>query len=251
MADPAKPLPHLYLVRLSGELSTKARGTRRRFASRLVRNLRDALARGGLEGRVTGRYDRIYVESQEPAGSVLARVFGVQSLSRVEPGPAASLEEVVTRGVELFAAEVGGRRFAVRARHVGERGQTPFRAGDVDVALGTALLPGAARVDLDHPEVTARIELYEGRAFFFRDRVGGPGGFPLGSAGRAVWLSTSYSATSAAPPTSSACCASPRCWPRGGRRVRVRSSTPSISMASPASCASAPSRGCGRCSSSD
>ena len=188
MADPAMPPHHLYLVRLSGELSTKARATRRRFADRLVGNLRDALARGGLEGRVIGRYDRIYVESDEPADSVLARVFGVQSLSRVEPGPADSLEAVVTRGVELFAEDVRGRRFAVRARHVGERGRTPFRAGEVDIALGTALLPGAARVDLGHPEVTARIELYEGRAFFFRDRIAGPGGFPLGSAGRAVSL---------------------------------------------------------------
>jgi thiamine biosynthesis protein ThiI len=179
---------HLYLVRLSGELSTKARATRRRFAIRLERNLREALARAGLEGRVDGRYDRIYVASAEPADAVLARVFGVQSLSRVEPGPADSLDEVVTRGVELFADEVRGRRFAVRARHVGDRGEAPFRAHDVDIALGTALLPGAARVDLDDPEITARVELYEGRAFFFRDRIAGPGGFPLGSGGRAIAL---------------------------------------------------------------
>lgn len=181
-------LPHLHLVRLSGEVSTKARFTRRQFVDRLVRNLRDALAMAGIEGRVTGRHDRVLVESAEPAAAPLARVAGVQSLSRVEPGPAGCLEEVVERGRQLFEPQVRGRRFAVRARYVGERGNAPFRAREVEVALGAALLQGAAGVDLERPEVTVRIELYGGRAFYFRDRVAGPGGLPLGSAGRGLAL---------------------------------------------------------------
>ncbi|MEN8181705.1 MAG: THUMP domain-containing protein [Myxococcota bacterium] len=189
MAEPGSgELPHLYLLRLSGELSTKARATRQQFASRLIHNLRDALDRAGIPGKVIGRYDRIYVETAHPAATELGRVFGVQSLSPVEPGPAEKLEQVVELGRELFLEAVRGRRFAVRARHVGDRGRPPFRAKDVEVALGEVLRAAALRVDLDRPEVTARVELYEGRAFFFRDRVEGPGGLPLGSAGHAVAL---------------------------------------------------------------
>ncbi len=178
----------LYLVRLSGELGTKARATRRRFSTLLARNKRQALADAGLEGSVSGRYERIYVVSSEPAEEVLARTFGVQSLSRVESGPGDSLDAVVERGARLFDDAVRGRSFAVRARHVGDRARAGFRAHDLEVALGARLLPQAERVDLEHPEVTVRVELYEGQAFYFRERVPGPGGLPIGSGGRAVCL---------------------------------------------------------------
>jgi thiamine biosynthesis protein ThiI len=185
---PAERLPHVFLLRLSGELGTKARVTRAQFVTRLVRNVRDALARAGIEANVVRRHERVRVEAADPAAeAVLARVFGLQSLSKVERRPGAALGEVVASGLELFRDAVRGRRFAVRARRVGEA-RPPFTARDVEVALGEALRPFAARVDLDHPEVTVHLELYEGDAWFFRERVPGPGGLPLGSSGRAVAL---------------------------------------------------------------
>jgi thiamine biosynthesis protein ThiI len=185
---PSSDLPHVFLLRLSGELGTKARVTRAQFVTRLVRNLRGALARAGIEASVVRRHERVRVEAADPAAeAVLARVFGLQSLSKVERRRGGSLDEVVAAGVELFRDAVRGRRFAVRARRVGEA-RPAFTARDVDVALGEALRPLAARVDLDDPEVTVHLELYEGQAWFFRERVPGPGGLPLGSSGRAVAL---------------------------------------------------------------
>ena len=70
------------LVRYSGDLTTKARATRRRFEQRLARNLRDALGEDAARSQVIRGRDRIVVEM--PAGtdaSPLARVFGVQSIS--------------------------------------------------------------------------------------------------------------------------------------------------------------------------
>jgi thiamine biosynthesis protein ThiI len=189
MPAPAPPLQAhcLYLLRFSGELGTKARATRAQFVNRLVRNLRDALAGAGLPSRVERRYERLLVESSAPAEEVLARVFGLQSLSRVEPRPGEKLAEVVEAGHALFAELVRGRRFAVRARRVGDR-RPDFGARDVERELGRALLADAAGVDLEHPELTVYVELYEGRAFFFAERLPGPGGLPLGSSGRAVAL---------------------------------------------------------------
>ena len=177
------------LVRFSGDISTKARVTRRIFVKRMVGNLRDALRSQGLPPNVRASRDRVFVELPAgETGEVLARVFGVQSVSLVERRPARRLEDLVGFGRELFSERVRGRRFAVRARRVGDRAKIPLDAREVERELGTALLPHAAGVDLGSPEVTARVELFEDEAFFFAESLRGPGGLPLGVEGRAVML---------------------------------------------------------------
>jgi thiamine biosynthesis protein ThiI len=83
---------------------------------------------------------------------------------------------------------VRGKRFAVRARFVGDDGRRPFRSRDVEVALGERLLPLAAGVDLGSPEATAHIEVHRGSAYFFREKLAGEGGLPLGTEDRALAL---------------------------------------------------------------
>lgn len=179
----------LIVVRLSGELATKARVTRSRFLGRLVRNLRDALAAEGIDAAVRRTHSRLFVETDRTeAAEVVARVFGVQSVSVAEPRPAPDLDRVVADGHALFREAVRGKRFAVRARRVGEPARSPLPAREIERRLGALLLPEAARVDLSHPEVTARIELHDGTAYFFAERIPGPGGLPLGVEGRAVAL---------------------------------------------------------------
>ena len=186
------PPTQLVAMRLSGEVSIKAKATRRQFVTRLVRNLKDALASEGLPPLVRSTHDRIFAElprDDSAAGAAaLARVFGLQSLSLVERRTATNVDEVVAAGVELFGERVRGRRFAVRAKRVGSREHIPIRGGDVERALGTELLPFASRVDLSHPEVTVHVELTEDGAYFFPERIPGCGGLPLGSGGRALAL---------------------------------------------------------------
>ena len=195
MASPLSPdtsLPELLLVRLSGDLSTKARETRRRFVKRLVRNLRDALKAEGIDARVVRTHDRIFVEAASgqasEAASVLARVFGVQSVSRVVKRGFSSLDDIVAAGVELFGEVVRDKSFAVRARRVGTRSEIPLQTRELMNALGTALLVNARRVDLSNPEVTVHVEIMPGEAYFFSDTLRGYGGLPLGVEGRAVAL---------------------------------------------------------------
>ena len=183
------PVPStVVLLRLSGEVSTKARPTRRAFVVQLVRNVKDALASEGIAGSVERRHDRVLVETADArATALLARLFGVQSVSRADRHPVASLEDVVAVGAAAFGDAVRGRRFAVRARTVGES-SLPFRGHDVEVALGERLRGASAGVDLDHPEFTARVELYGGAAYTFAEVVPGEGGLPLGTGDRAVAL---------------------------------------------------------------
>ncbi|MDH3519556.1 MAG: tRNA 4-thiouridine(8) synthase ThiI [Myxococcales bacterium] len=188
----------LALLRFSGEIGTKARATRLQFRQRLVQNLRDALASHGLSARLEVSHERIFVElpqhGPDPTDSdalrdhPLARIFGIQSLSCVERRPITSLDAIVSSGVALFGDRVRAKRFAVRARRVGNRGVGALRSREVQVALGAALLPRSAGVDLSAPDVTVHIELAEHGTSFFSERIGGPGGLPLGVEGAAVAL---------------------------------------------------------------
>ena len=47
------------VVRLSGEVSTKARATRREFVTRLVRNAKDALRSEGFPTEIERSHDRL------------------------------------------------------------------------------------------------------------------------------------------------------------------------------------------------
>jgi thiamine biosynthesis protein ThiI len=182
----------LYLLRLSGEITTKAPRTRNRFTLRLADNLADGLRAAGLDFEIDRQWSRIYIDAAEPvpgaAGEVIRRTFGIHSYSRVERRPWRDLADVVAAGHEIFAREVAGRSFAVRARRSGDRAKVPLRSKDVEIDLGTALLAYARKVDLDHPEVTASVEIQPGEAYFFRDRVRGPSGLPLGTESRALSL---------------------------------------------------------------
>lgn len=179
----------MILVRYSGEITTKARMTRLQFARRLVDNLRDAYRAEHIAARVQREWSRVYVRTDDPgAAAVAQRVFGIQSLSVGEARRWATLDDIVAAGREIFAPRVAGRRFAVRANRCGTGAAVGFRSRDVEVALGAALLPHAARVDLSDPEVTAHVEVNAGQVVFFPDRRPGPAGIPLGAQGRALAL---------------------------------------------------------------
>lgn len=177
------------LLRFSGEIATKAKPTRARFEQRLVRNVRDAIASLGVEAAVERDRNRIFVASDdERVLAALSRVFGVQSVALAEVHPAEKLELLVDLAFERFRDPVAGKRFAVRARRVGDRARIGIDPRAIERVLGARLLPYSAGVDLDHPEAIATIELSERRAYLCVDERSGPAGLPLGVEGGAVAL---------------------------------------------------------------
>ena len=185
----ASRAPTVAVLRLSGEVSTKARATRRQFVTRLVRNLRDALESTGLPCHIERSHERIVVAAPESrAFEPLGRIFGLQSFSIASRHEAADLQELVAIGERHFRERVAGRRFAVRARTVGGPSIAGVSGREIERALGERLLPHAARVDLSRPERTVRVEVHRGAAYLFEEREPAPGGLPLGSGDRAVAL---------------------------------------------------------------
>ena len=192
MESQTGPRRKTLLVRFSGDITTKAESTRRRFLLRMVRNIKDALKTSGSGHTVNRTRDRIFVslhkQYAESGAADLQRVFGVQSLAPVEEIHWNSFEDLIDQSEAFFRDSVQGRSFAVRARRIGGKGSLPFRSADVERALGTALLPGATGVNLRSPDATAALEITPQSAYLFEERLAGPGGIPLGVESRAVSL---------------------------------------------------------------
>jgi thiamine biosynthesis protein ThiI len=179
------PTGDLILLRLGAEIALKSRRTRMGFMRRLESNVADALASSGIDGRVEGTWGRIFVHAGPEAVPVLARVFGISSLSPVARQVNANLDAIVAAGHEVFTDAVRGRTFAVRARRTGRH---DFRSRDIEVRLGAALVADSAGVDLDRPQFIASVEVRDERAFLFSERTEGASGLPLGVEGRAIAL---------------------------------------------------------------
>lgn len=174
------------MLKIAGEIGTKSAPTRRRFLRTLASNARAALRRGGIRGAVEPRWSRLFVRTDDPAArEALASVFGVHSVAHVVPIRFSSLEELVTKAADALREAVRDRTFALRVRRSGDH---TFRSRDVAVALGDALRPVSAGVDLTAPEVELPIEISGDVANLLLDQIPGPGGLPIGVGGRALVL---------------------------------------------------------------
>jgi len=180
----------LLLVRY-GELALKSPPVRREFERTLRRNVLDQFVAAGIPGRIRSDRGHLYVETDdaELGAKVVRRVFGVTSVSRVDE-VASDPAVIRSRLLELASPRlVPGCRFAVRARRTG---QHPFTSQQLAGELGAAVLETfpdrGLHVDLDDPEVELFVEVRGPRTYLSFDRYEGPGGLPLGVAGRLVAL---------------------------------------------------------------
>jgi len=180
----------LLLVRY-GELALKSPPVRREFESALRRNILDQFVHAGVPGRIHSDRGHLYVETDNADVGVklVRRVFGVTSVSRVEEVPSDPMV-IQARLLELAGPRLRpGTRFAVRARRTG---QHPFTSQQLAGDLGAAVLERFAdrgiSVDLEHPEVELSVEVRGPRTYLSFDRFEGPGGLPLGVAGKLVAL---------------------------------------------------------------
>ncbi len=180
----------LVLVRY-GELALKSPPVRREFESSLRRNILDQFVRDGLSGRLRSDHGHLYVEVDEASRAIrlLRRVFGITSVSEVDEVPTergAIRERLLERA---DARLVPGSRFAVRARRTG---QHAFTSQELARDLGGDVLERFSdrglKVDLEDPDVELFVEVRGPRTYLYFDRVPGPGGVPLGVAGRLVAL---------------------------------------------------------------
>ena len=180
----------LVLVRY-GELALKSPPVRREFEGALRRNILDQFVRESLPARLRSDHGHLYVEVEDAGRAIriLRRVFGITSVSEVEEVPT-DRDTIRDRLLERAASRLHpGARFAVRARRTG---QHAFTSQELARDLGGDVLERFAdrelKVDLEHPDVELFVEVRGPRTYLYFDRAAGPGGIPLGVAGRLVAL---------------------------------------------------------------
>ena len=170
------------------EIGLKGRN-RPRFEDRLRSNLERALA---PLARVRSRrlWGRLLLELPDDAPPAevaqrIAKVFGVAYAS-VATSAEPTLEAIGAL-VDRFVAGRTFGSFGVRARRVDK--SLPFRSRDLAREIGARVqAKTGARVDLEQPELWIELHVLHGEALLLHERWPGPGGLPVGSAGRALAL---------------------------------------------------------------
>ncbi len=171
------------LVSLAGEISLKSTPVRRAFERKLRRNIKRAVKVRTF--RNLGAKFALEVDDVDDSLRALGRIFGVAWASRVTVLDSSDLDEVlvfVKRNYSDWIPE--GSTFAVRVRRVGEH---PYKSIDVARKVGELV---DRKIDLKNPDVELFIEIRGNRTYFYTDwdRIKGPDGLPLGTAGTVVCL---------------------------------------------------------------
>jgi len=177
-----------------GEIGTKSRQTRRWFEDILINNIREALVSEGIEyKKIKAKHGRIIVKTNKALESVeaLKRVFGIVSLS-----PAmeidAELDKMNKIAMKLFRKkkrELGleNPRFRVTARRITK--DFPLKSPEIQAKVGEYIFENEENeVDLYNPQIEIGIEIMEGRAYIFVDKIHAWGGLPIGTQGKVVVL---------------------------------------------------------------
>jgi thiamine biosynthesis protein ThiI len=182
---------HVTLIRYD-EIGLKGRN-RRFFESKLRHNIARSL--GLPAGAIARERGRLFLQEAEglpPDGATLralSRTFGVRSFSpavHVE-GELGAIEQVVLR-LAHQAVDGGALTFAVDSR----RSQKSFTLTSLELNIRLGRLvqdhhPGLA-VNLGAPDFTLHVEIRGSGAYVYVPVHAGPGGLPVGSAGRALLL---------------------------------------------------------------
>ncbi len=177
-----------------GEIGTKSKQTRRWFEQILVNNIKEALISEGIEYKsVLAKHGRIIVKTNKARESVdvLKRVFGIVSLS-----PAmevnAELEKINRTALKLFRKKkrelnLEKPKFRVTARRITK--EFPLKSPEIQAKVGEYILENEeADVDLKNYDINVGVEIMEGKAYIFVDKIKAFGGLPIGTQGKVVVL---------------------------------------------------------------
>jgi tRNA uracil 4-sulfurtransferase len=183
-----------YLIKV-GEISLK--GGNRGFFERLLRkNLRTMMA--PHKCTVTGRRGRYFLSAPgvpaDRVAQVLSRTFGVVGYAPVYGADKEirtisdlAVELASRRAAETCATQDRPLSFKIDAR----RSDKSFVCNSYEIAcrLGDAINRGVphVKVDVRNPEWTLSVEIRD-RAYLYGTTERGPGGLPVGSAGRGLLL---------------------------------------------------------------
>lgn len=178
-----------------GEIGVKGKN-RHVFEDTLVSQTANALK--PLDGTFTVRKEngRIYAEAQdafdyEEVTQALSCVFGIVGICPVLLVEDEGFDKLAQTVVDYVAKEFPEkeRNFTFKVITRRARKNYPMESMEVSAAIGERLLEAyqTLRVDVHHPQVVIHIEI-RNKINIYSKTIPGPGGMPVGTAGRAMLL---------------------------------------------------------------
>ena len=175
------------------EIGVKGRN-RYLFEDALVDQIRFALSKIDGEFAVRKTQGRIYVDAQsafdfDETVEALKKVFGISGICPVvyvEDEGFEKLSGTIVNYVKTVYPE-GNKTFKVCARRA--RKNYPMTSMEINAAVGEKILEAfpETKVDVHHPQVMIHVEIRP-MINIYSTEIPGPGGMPLGTAGRAMLL---------------------------------------------------------------
>lgn len=178
----------MYVVVHYAEIGLKGRN-RPRFEERLRANLARSL-RSLSEPRIRKLFGRILVQLPdhtdfEEVKRRIEKVFGVAYFSRVTLTRPELAE--IEQAVDSYTKSRSFESFGVRVRRVEKT--LPFTSNELERHLGQRIQQRTgARVELSRPDLWIVLHLLSREALLLHDRIPGPRGLPVGTAGQALSL---------------------------------------------------------------
>lgn len=176
-----------------GEIGVKGKN-RYLFEDALVRQIRYALKEVDGEFNVTKENGRIYATAvsdfdYDEAVAALKRVFGIIGICPVVQIEDNGFDDLAKHVVEYFDATYPDKNitFKVNARRA--RKNYPMDSMEINMELGGRLLDAfpELKVDVHKPEVLLQVEI-RNKINIYSVEILGPGGMPIGTAGKAMLL---------------------------------------------------------------
>ena len=164
------------------------------FEDALVKQINNRLKRHDGAFLITKEQGRIYAEANEEYDfdeivDSLQHVFGIVGICpmvQVEKGDYESLKEEVAKYIDE-AYEDKNFTFKVVARRADKN--YPATSDQINRDLGEVILTRfpETKVDVHNPDVTLHVEIRQ-KINIFSETIPGPGGMPIGTAGKAMLL---------------------------------------------------------------
>ena len=176
-----------------GEIGVKGKN-RYLFEDALVRQITYALKEVDGEFNVTKENGRIYATAvsdfdYDEAVAALKRVFGIIGICPVVQIEDNGFDDLAKHVVEYFDATYPDKNitFKVNARRA--RKNYPMDSMEINMELGGRLLDAfpELKVDVHKPEVLLQVEI-RNKINIYSVEIPGPGGMPIGTAGKAMLL---------------------------------------------------------------
>jgi len=184
MFEAKRNSPMLFVAHYS-EVALKG-NNRPEFVRALRRGMNRAL--GGLDHSVTYSEGRFIIEAAAEEHEVakrLSRVFGITWFAPVRVVPAEYPK--ILESVLASSAVPDARTFRLVVRRVDK--SFPTNSQDLAANLGAEVVKATRKaVDLSHPDLSVHVDIVKGRALVYQAKSKGPGGLPLGTAGRVMHL---------------------------------------------------------------